>query len=154
MKPIFSDRIDEESRGRRIRALFSRYPDATIFEFTGRCIDDGMFTPAELRSLEIKGAESVVRKALKHPDETGLPFAGPTAECREGTNVQVWRQRDLWEFEDYEHNYNLLRKHAGSTVTVCNNLARECDRRYGRRPGLGLLTVVQMDASTGCDTDD
>lgn len=129
----------EKSHEQRIREEFERVGGSTATApFVHHCRDVGIWSDEEWHALAFREAQSAVRRALKTPDAQGLPFAGQTAEREEGESGHVWRQRNLWQFVDYETNIAEHVRQRDSNHWTAVLLADECRARYGRSPDVGF----------------
>lgn len=125
-----------ESREESIRNLFREFGGSmSTNSFAEKCVDSGIYTDGELRSFGLRHVQAEVRRALKHADANGLPFAGQTAECEEG-GAHVWKIRQAWLFEDYELNVRDLMAQATSLRINAYKLMAECEEIHGRRPSV------------------
>lgn len=148
MKYRFGDNTDAAvSRAQKIRSLF--ISGVTIKTHTEKCIDANLWSESELRSRAARQCRAEVRDALGTLVD-GLPFAGPTAS-RENRAARdedegpapVWKQIELWSEEDFLYNYKCKASLGGQNIAVANNIAVECNRRYGR--SLKLLRIVEIE---------
>ena len=128
----------EETRAERIRTLFKRIGAISTGAFVDRCIEDGIFTEAEVRAAARSAFQKVIRDALRADDASGLPFAGQKCS-RDGDGQVEWAQRSLWAFEDYELNVNERIAHRDGEHITAVRLANECEQRYGQRIVIGPL---------------
>lgn len=120
------------SRDQRIRDAFAQAGAMTTGEFARHCIEIGIYTEEDLESFAIQHVQSEVRKALKRPDLTGLPFAGQTTEKVDG--AAVWKQRNLWTYDDYAVNIRELITQRDTLHTEAVKLSDECRERFGIAP--------------------
>lgn len=129
----------EKSVDQRIREEFERVGGSTATApFVHHCRDAGVWSDDEWEALAFREAQANVRRALKAPDAQGLPFAGQTAERDEESKGNVWRQRGMWLYADYETN---IAEHVGQRDAnhwTAVALANECRARYGRSPDVGF----------------
>lgn len=127
---------EKDSRASRIRAVFEG--GRTVAAHTEYCMSIGYWTETELRARARWKCQDEVRDALGALVD-GLPFAGPMAPrlrpddepLRETEKVPRWRQRELWEHEDYAWNIRSYLKRGADNVHVANRLILEDQARYG-----------------------
>lgn len=121
-------------RAVRIRQLFGDIGGSMpTYDFAHVCIEHGLYSPEELERAKIQKVQSDIRRALKAPDDVGLPFAGQTAEKSE-SGGPVWRQRRYWSFDDYEINITELIDNRDENHESATRLRGECMSRFGRAP--------------------
>jgi hypothetical protein len=135
MKPKFGDNAyagDYSARAERIRELF--VAGTTVAAHTEYCIDQELWTAAEMRAKATGGCRNEVRAALGAIMGNGLPFAGQTTERDEEAKAPIWRQIEFWEKPDYYLNNRAYIDRGGDNVGVGNRIASDCWRRYGDGP--------------------
>ncbi len=66
-----------------------------------RCIETKVFDAGDLAKAELDWATRQVTKALRAPDEIGLPYAGQT-ESEDKDGKRIWAQRGFWKEGDYQ----------------------------------------------------
>lgn len=150
MKPEFGEDArprDKKKRAAIIRSLF--ISGRTIAAHTEYCIDAALWTKLELRAKATKACRDEVRDALGDLAEDGMPFAGSTAERKDG--APVWKQRDVWLFEDYVYNCAEYAERVGANAEIHNRLADECHRRYGMGPK--RIRIIEEEEPFGAGGD-
>lgn len=128
----------EQTRAERIRGLFKKIGAISTGAFVDRCIQDGIFTDAEVRAAARSAFQKVVRDALRAEDAGGLPFAGQTCNA-DGDGQAEWAQRTLWSFDDYVLNVNERIAHRDGEHITAVRLANECEDRYQKRIAIPAL---------------
>lgn len=121
------------AREQAIREEFCRVGGLSMAAFARHCMAIGLFTFEERDAFELRGAMAIVRRALKKPDESGLPLAGQTTFVDED-GAPIWQPRQLWLFEDYQLNYADAWSQADVLIGTAERIADECQERFGRRP--------------------
>lgn len=131
------------SREQRIRDEFERVGPMTIPAFARHCLSIGIWAEHEIAGFALTTVEGKIRQALKAPDTSGLPYAGPTNprdddeaadEDESGSKAQPWRTRPLWNFDDYVLNIAEGIKQRDAIHFHIVDLADECRGRFGRAP--------------------
>lgn len=127
------------NRTKMIRDLFETHGgELSTYAFAELCIAEGLYTEDELSKASIRWVQGSVRRVLKRPDESGLPFAGETTE-RDESGSPLWRQRKLWLYEDYELNIHTHLTNRDENHRAAVALTRECAARFGRCPFIPSL---------------
>jgi hypothetical protein len=106
--------------------------------FARLCIDNGVYSFALLDRAQLTWVQSDIRRILKQPDESGLPFAGQTTERGED-NEPIWKQRRYWFYEDYESNIHEHLRNRDENHNAAVALTRECAARFGRCPFISAI---------------
>jgi hypothetical protein len=136
---MFGDAIPTESEERRVRKFFEQIGGAmSTAAFARLAIERGVWTQQELDRFNVQAAQARIRRYLKKPDASGLPFAGQTVEHDE-SDAPIWKQRFLWDFEDYDLNVRELASQVNQRYWNAIGLINECRARYGRVPEVRLL---------------
>lgn len=132
------------SRDERIRQEFERVGPMSMNRFALHCLSAGIWPDHEVSRFAVNAAQAICRKALKHPDASGLPFAGQTtirdeadSEGTDGESEKAplqWAQRSFWGYDDYALNIQegLIQRDAIHFHVI--DLADECRGRFGRAP--------------------
>lgn len=129
-QPEFGDPPDDQqTRGAKIRALFTS--GESIDETTRKCIEGGVWTDAENAAAAMAFHRSEVRTALRALID-GVPWAGEVNRRLDGT--RVWRQLDLWSYDDYAYHLATRVIQIHGDVTVINRLIDRCLMQHGRAP--------------------
>lgn len=144
-RPEFGGRGDDPgTRAAKIRALFTR--GATIEAHTDKCFNAGVWTEAENAAAAMAHHRNEVREALREEID-GLPWAGETG--RRVGGKPVWRQMDLWEYEDFAYNIQARIKQTRGDVEVLNRIIALCMERFGRAPVKRLAMIEVEDEPDG-----
>ena len=100
------------------------------------CIEERIFDADELDKAALRLVQGVCREALKQSNEYGLPFAGPSSEKSDDGDSRLWKQLDLWGYEDYE--YNIHERNSGLLAdhTILARIRDHCMTRYGKAPAI------------------
>lgn len=122
------------SEGNRIRSLFSAMGGSLpIREIARRCIEGGVWDETTLEGIMIAGAEKRVKDALKvTTNGSGLPFAAAVGKGREA----VWRQRELFSYEDYVTKIGEGVEALGADHAKLRAWQGECRARFGTAPSI------------------
>lgn len=120
-------------RDQTIRAEFLKIGGTDMRAFARHCMTIGIFTFEERDELELRAVAGICKRALKKPDDDGLPMAGQTTFVSD-EGAPIWQQRHLWIFEDYQLNYADAMGQADVLMDTAERLADECEGRFGRRP--------------------
>jgi hypothetical protein len=140
VKYTFGDNASNEGRAERIRKAF--VAGRTVGAHTDVMMDAGEWSDSELRAKAAIVCRAEVRRALKGLVD-GMPWAGSTSE-KGADGSPVWKQRELWAREDYEHNCHIYRRDiAERAVLIHNKLAAECREKYGVGPTLLALAEAE-----------
>lgn len=138
------------SKQQMIRDEFERVGPMTTQAFARHCIDVGIWDADEIGAFAVRAAQAQIRLALKAPDATGLPFAGPTmargdaeeeAESEEPGGASRWAQRSFWAYDDYALNIREAIKQRNILDFHARELANECRDRFGIAPDVSIITA-------------
>lgn len=136
---MFGEATPIESEERRVRKFFAESGGAmSTAAFARLALSRGVWTEQELDRFTLQSAQARIRRYLKKPDASGLPFAGQTVDHDE-SDAPIWKQRFLWDFEDYTLNVKELASQLNQRYWSAIGLINECRDRYGRVPDVRLL---------------
>ena len=137
MTPTFGHHGDDKTtRAAKIRAIFT---GASIQAHTEKCMRAGYWTDAENAAAAAAQHRQEVREALRALVD-GLPWAGETAQRRD--DKPVWKQLDMWSYEDFAYNITARRAQAGGDIDVLNRIIARCMEKFGHAP-CGALSIVE-----------
>lgn len=131
------------SRDQRIRDEFVRVGPMSTNAFAHHLVAVGFYSDEDLVTMHIRAIQAEARKALKQPDEAGLPFAGQTTKEDDGGTI-VWMMRQLWDFDDYSLNVKELVGQRDTLHWQAARLADECRDRFGHAPTVPPIGGLSM----------
>lgn len=120
----------KSSRKQQIRDLFNRVGPTSTRALVELCFDEGIYTDADAATAKVRAYQGEIREALSVSDDAGMPQAGQSTE-RDEDNHPLWKQRGIWEFDDYELNVRTLVVQRDTGHVQAVRLAAECERRFG-----------------------
>ena len=135
-------------------AIYAKYGGSLSIRRLARyCWDEGVWTPDEQRWMAFATAKRECQQALSRKGATGLPLAGPTPSRDNGS--RVWRQLDLWDYEDATFNLGMRIKQVvvkdWSTIVALVNYMQA---RYGQAPPIPHWEMPHGAPMWWLDTDD
>lgn len=124
----------EGAEQERIRALFSEMGGALpVREVAQHCIEAGVWDETQLQGMMVNGAVKRVKDALRSElNGSGLPFAAAIGKGHQA----VWKQRDLFQYEDY---VSVLDMGVAAVVADHSRLRAwqlECRAKFGVAPSI------------------
>ncbi len=130
------------NRAERVRQLFEAIGGTmSTSMFAQECIDRGIYGEEDRERAFFRFAQGDIRKHLKAPDKSGLPFAGQTMDVAED-GQHLWKQRNLWTFADYEINITEHLRNRDENHRAAKELRNECFDRFGEAPAISTLHGV------------
>ncbi len=121
-------------RHKRIVETFTEYGAESLGRFAEYLrTETDFYTPEEKAHYELLGITSDVRRALKHPDDSGLPHCGPTTQTTD-EGKPVWAVRSLFKYEDYCLAFTAYQKLGRENFEIADHYKQECIERFRKAP--------------------
>lgn len=140
---VLGEPVPIESEERRIRKFFEDVGGGlSTATFARLAIEHGVWTEWELDRFRLQAAQARIRRHLKKPDASGLPFAGQTVD-HDDSGAPIWLQRSFWSFDDYDLNVRELASQVNQRYWSAIGLMEECRERFGRAPDVKLIEAEE-----------